>query len=155
MQAFPHVYRARADAGPTGEIRLGAERLPTLRSLPPAEFDGPGDYWSPETLFVAAVADCYVLTFRAITGVARTPWTALTCRIEGTVDRVNRATQFTDLVLRARLEIPAGSDAEQARRLLTQAKHACLVTNSLKPPVRLEADVVVHAADTSFGMRSV
>lgn len=143
MQAFPHVYSVTAGAGLTGEVSLDSEGLPTLQSFPPKEFDGPGDRWSPETLFMAAVADCYVLTFRAVAGVSKLPWTSLTCHVEGTVDRVNRVTQFTDLRVRAHLEVPAGSDADHARRLLTQAKHACLVTNSLKPPALLEADVVV------------
>jgi len=130
-----------ADAGPAGEVALEGDRLPTLRSAPPIEFDGPGDQWSPETLFVAAVADCYVLTFRALAGVFKLTWTSMTCEVVGMVDRVDRVTQFTDFSLCARLTVPHGTDEEHARRLLDRAKHACLVTNSLKAPVHLQLEV--------------
>ena len=63
MQAFPHHYVISATAEPDGEVALHGENLPRLASLPPEEFDGPGGRWSPETLAVAAVADCFVLTF--------------------------------------------------------------------------------------------
>lgn len=146
MQAFPHVYFASAEAALAGEVTLTGDSLPVLRSLPPREFDGPGNRWSPETLFVAAMADCYVLTFRAIAAVCRLRWTALTCEVEGTVGRVDRATQFTGFRLRARLEVPADSDPDEARLLLTRAKHACLISNSVRAPALLDADIVVNLA---------
>jgi hypothetical protein len=43
---------------------------------------------------VAAVADCFVLTFRGIAGVSRLPWASVECSVTGTVDRVERVTQF-------------------------------------------------------------
>jgi hypothetical protein len=32
----------------------------------PREFDGRGNQWSPESLLAAALADCFVLSFRAV-----------------------------------------------------------------------------------------
>jgi organic hydroperoxide reductase OsmC/OhrA len=65
MKSFPHIYNVTASAMPDGDVELTADRLPFLLSAPPAEFGGPGDRWSPETLLAAAVGDCFVLTFRA------------------------------------------------------------------------------------------
>jgi organic hydroperoxide reductase OsmC/OhrA len=119
------------------------ERLSPLPSAPPTEFDGPGDRWSPETLLVAAVADCFVLTFRAIARLSKLPWLSLTCDVVGTVDRVERVTQFTGFIVRARLQVPVGTNEDQVRRLLTKAEETCLVTNSLKAKSHLEAEVEV------------
>ena len=141
MQPFPHHYAVVANADTEGDVALQGERLPTLASAPPPEFGGPGDRWSPETLFVAAVADCFVLTFRGIASVSRVPWLSLECAVTGTVDRVDRVTQFTALEIRARLKVPAGSGDDQARRLLAKAEEACLVSNSLKVRPHLEASV--------------
>ncbi len=66
MREFPHHYAAVATGGPDGDVQLDSGRLAALRSAAPAEFDGPGDRWSPETLVTAALADCFVLTFRGI-----------------------------------------------------------------------------------------
>ena len=145
MQPFPHHYAVAARAETQGDVALESARLPALDSAPPAEFGGPGDRWSPETLFVAAVADCFVLTFRAIAGVSRFPWLSLSCDVKGTVDRVDRVTQFTELTVNARLRIPAGGNEEQARRLLAKAEDTCLVTNSLKVRPQLETAVDIES----------
>jgi organic hydroperoxide reductase OsmC/OhrA len=141
MQAFPHHYSVVARGEAQGDVVLEAERLPPISTAPPAEFGGPGDRWSPETLLVAAIADCFILTFRAIAGVSRFPWISLSCNVTGTVERVERVTQFTQLEVRAHLRVPAGTKEDQAMRLLAKAEDACLVTNSLKAHPRLEAVV--------------
>jgi len=141
MQPFPHHYSVVASAATQGDVSLQGDGLPSLASAPPTEFGGPGDRWSPETLLVAAVADCFVLTFRAIAGVSRFAWISLACDVTGTVDRVDRVTQFTELEVRARLRVPQAAQEDQARRLLAKAEETCLVTNSLKVQPRLEAVV--------------
>jgi organic hydroperoxide reductase OsmC/OhrA len=148
MQAFPHHYSVVANVRTDSDVTLESARLSPLRSAPPAEFGGPGDQWSPETMLVAAVADCFVLTFRAIASVSRFPWISLTCDVVGTVDRVDRVTQFTAFEVRARLRAPAGTKEDQALRLLTKAEQTCLVTNSLKATPHLEAVVEVDASST-------
>lgn len=146
MQEFPHRYGVVASASPEGDIALDADRLPTLHSAAPTEFDGPGDRWSPETLLVAAVADCFVLTFRGIARVSKLPWISLTCDVTGTLDRVERITQFTGFLVRVRLQVPAGTNQEQAQRVLTKTEQTCLVVNSLKAGSHLETEVNIMPA---------
>ena len=146
MQAFPHHYSVSASAHRIGDVAVEGEDLPAIQSAPPVAFGGPGDRWSPETLLVAAVADCFVLTFRAIAEASHLPWISLTCEAEGTLDRIERVTQFTEVKIRARLQLPAGADEEQAQRLLTKAEQNCLVTNSLKATAHLDAVVDVEVA---------
>ena len=143
VQNLPHCYTVAAFGSPEGEVFLEADRLPLLTTAPPAEFGGPGDRWSPETLLTAAAADCFVLTFRAIARAAPLAWIDITCDVQGTLDRVDRVTRFTDMVYTAHLRIPEGTTAEQARRVLTRAREACLVGNSLIADSRLEAVVEV------------
>jgi organic hydroperoxide reductase OsmC/OhrA len=70
MQPYPHIYTVQASGMATGSVPISATRLPTLETGPPAEFDGPGDLWSPESLLVAAIADCFILTFRGVSRAA-------------------------------------------------------------------------------------
>jgi organic hydroperoxide reductase OsmC/OhrA len=143
MQAFPHRYSVAGAATACGDVALSGDCLPTLSSAPPKEFDGPGDRWSPEALLVAAVAGCYVMTFRAVAGIRRLLWTRIACEAVGVVERVDRVTQFTEFRVRVRLEVPIGTDLDLARQLLSRAEHACLITNSLKARTHLDAEVVV------------
>ncbi len=142
MHPFPHHYAVSAVARPAGPVALESAGLPSLPSDGPAEFDGPGTLWSPETLLTAALADCFVLSFRAVAAASRFDWAALHCEAGGTLDRIERVTQFTAFRLQARLELPAGADEARARRLLEKAEQVCLISASLKAPICLEIEVV-------------
>ena len=149
MQEFPHHYTVSAAGHLNGDVLLQSGRLPVLLTATPAEFGGHGDLWSPEALLVGAVADCFILTFRAIAAAARTPWKSLECEAIGKLDRVNRVIAFTEFRLRATLRVPDGVDVEQARQLLERSEQRCLITASLKAPVHLDTAVeVVHGEST-------
>jgi len=141
MKNFPHEYAITAAGSPDGDLELRADQLPVLHSAPSPEFGGPGDRWSPETLLVAAVADCFVLTFRGVARALELPWISLHCEASGSLDRVERVPQFTRFRLRAHLSVVEGTSHELARRALEKAEHGCLITNSLKGTTELESAV--------------
>src|SRR6186997_2309649 len=143
MQALPHRYRVKGAGGTIGDVELTAERLTVLQSASPAEFDGPGDRWSPETLLVGAVADCFILTFRAVANASKVSWISLDCDVTGTLDRVDHVTQFTHFDMTAHLVIPAGVDADQARHALDKSERSCLISRSLKASVALDTTVEI------------
>ena len=141
MQDFPHHYRVAATAADTGNVELNSEGVSTIASAPPIEFGGAGDQWSPESLLVAAVADCFVLSFRAIARASKLDWTSLNCDVVGVLDRVERKPQFTAFEVTAELVVPAGTDEAKAQRMLQKAEDACLITNSLIADSHLDATV--------------
>jgi peroxiredoxin-like protein len=141
MQKLPHHYFAEAAAPAEGHIKLSSQGLSDIESAGPAEFGGPGDLWSPETLLVAAIADCFILTFRAIARASKLEWVDLTCTVEGVLDRVDKVTQFTEFKIKAVLEVPSDADESKSIRLLEKAEAACLITNSMKSEVHLEAEI--------------
>ena len=77
MQGFPHRYSVNASAKKDGLVLLDSPGASQLSSAPPIEFDGPGDQWSPESLLTASVADCIILTFRAIAKASSLEWSEL------------------------------------------------------------------------------
>lgn len=143
MQEFPHRYKTRATAQAEGSVELTSPGLDVLESAGPAEFGGPGDLWSPETLLAAAIADCFILSFRAVARAAKFDWLILSCDVDAVLDKVERVTQFTEFHQTVVLEVPAGSDEAKAMRLLEKAEHLCLITNSLTGTAHLEATVKV------------
>lgn len=143
MQNFPHHYVVTADGKAAGAVLISSPNLPGWPTDAPAEFDGPGDLWSPETMLVGAVANCFILTFRAIARASKFEWTNLTCHVQGVLERVERVTQFTEFSLDVKLHVPVGTDLEKAQRLLEKAEQTCLITNSLKAKVELSAEVKV------------
>jgi organic hydroperoxide reductase OsmC/OhrA len=143
VHAFPHVYVAAAGGRPEGAVSLTSKGLPDIDTAAPPEFGGPGGVWSPETLLCASLADCFVLSFRAIARASKVEWSELACRVEGVLERVDGVTQFTRYTTFASLKVPSEEAGEKARRLLEKAEHVCLVSNSLRGERTLVTEVVV------------
>lgn len=141
MHPFPHNYQVKAAASGEGAVTLSAQDLPNMLSAPPAEFDGPGDQWSPETLLLAAVSDCFVLSFRAVAAASRFAWLSLDCQTHGVLDNVDHVTRFTQITNTATLKIPASSTEARAQSLLEKAEKVCLISNSLACNVHLVVNI--------------
>jgi organic hydroperoxide reductase OsmC/OhrA len=144
MHPYPHSYAVDASGQAGGPVMVTSVGLPELETAPPPQFDGPGGAWSPETLLCAAVADCFILSFRAFARAARFDWSHLECRVEGTLERVERVPQFTVFRTSATLSVPPAADSAKAHKLLEQAEHGCLIANSLRATRTLEAQVLVQ-----------
>lgn len=143
MQDFPHHYRTTASASHDSTVELTSPGLDALESAGPAEFGGPGDLWSPETLLSAAIADCFILSFRAIARASKFEWISLRCEVDAVLDRVEKVTRFTEIEETVVLEVPAGTDEAKAMRLLERAEQVCLITNSMTATTHLDATVRV------------
>ena len=141
MHPFPHHYAIHAVVRPDGDVHLSVPGVRVIESAPPKEFDGPGNQWSPEGLLTAAVADCFVLSFRAIATASKYPWINLESRTEGTLDRVDGKMRFTRFDTHAKLQVPPGADIERAKKLLEKAEFNCLIANSLCGERHLTSEV--------------
>lgn len=143
MQDFPHHYMVSADSGNEGAVRVSSPQLPSLETMPPPEFGGEPGYWSPETLLSAAVADCFILSFRAVARASGLNWTTLECDVDGKLERVDRVTRFTHFDVRARLQITDPDARDKAVRALEKAEQVCLITQSLNAETTLHCEVEV------------
>ena len=141
MKPLPHRYETALSGGATGYVTVSAAGLPNLAAAPPTEFDGPGDAWSPEQLLLAAVATCFAFTLRVVAQASRVDFISLELAVEGAVDRRDGKMCFSEIVLRPRLRVRAGTERDRALRVLEKAEKTCLVSASLATPIRLEPEV--------------
>lgn len=149
MHPFPHRYHVQAKGGASGSVLVTTPDAPALDTHAPPEFDGPPGYWSPESLLVASVADCYILSFRAVARASKLEWTSLDVEVEGVLDRVEGATRFVAFTVKPRLEIVRAERETLARTVLDKAKRTCLVTNSLTAACELVPTVHLAAAGST------
>jgi len=145
MNELPHRYSVVASAKPVGSVWLDGDNLQTLDTALPAQFGGTGDRWSPETLFVVAVATCLALTFRGVARARRLTWTSFRCEAEGVLDRVDGVLQFTSIHIHVHVSVPPGAESAIAdlQDAIDRAERTCLVSNSLKSDVRVDAHAYV------------
>lgn len=145
MKAFPHQYSVWTKADPAGPVPVQADGLPELVMGPAEEFDGPGRLWSPETLLVASVVNCFALNFRAIARASNLSWNSLTCRGVGILDRIDGVMRFTEINLNAELLLPDGIGVEKGRSIMELSEETCLISRSLDARVNLNATITEAA----------
>jgi peroxiredoxin-like protein len=146
MKPLPHGYEITLSGASAGYATASAAGLPDLTTAPPAEYDGPGDAWSPEHLLLAAVSSCFLFTFRAVANASHVEFVEIQADTAGTVDRTSGVTRFTDIVVRPTVTTPAGADAAAVQRAIDKAASRCLVSSSLNIGVRVEPTIRQSAA---------
>lgn len=144
MQELPHHYHASAIA--EGDfVRVSSPEAVNIETAAPVEFGGPGHRWSPETLFTGAIANCFVLTFKAVARASKLSWSGIECDVEAILDRIEGRTLFTQAIVRVNLTIDNADDGERAKKMLEKAESNCLISNSLRTEIRLEPEITVSA----------
>jgi organic hydroperoxide reductase OsmC/OhrA len=114
-------------------VRIGSASAgaPPIEFASPPEFYGDAGFWTPEHFLVAAVASCFITTFRVIAELAKFVPEALEVHAEGVVEKTEKGYRFTRIRLRPILSVRSEKDREQGARLLEKAGRACLVSHSL------------------------
>jgi organic hydroperoxide reductase OsmC/OhrA len=117
-----------------------------LRVATPPEFQGGIEgVWSPEDLFVGAVATCYTVTLISAARRRGVPVRALEVRSFGDVTRrPDGRFGFVGVELAVELETDPGCEGE-AKGAALDAEASCLVAASLDTPVRVQANVTAPA----------
>ena len=114
---------------------------PDIQVATPPEFKGHDGIWSPEDLFVASANICVMTTFLAVAERAGLAFTSYESVAEGRLELVDGKFQFTAITLKPTITLPANADAAKAKELIEKAEANCLISNSMKARVSLEATI--------------
>jgi len=130
-----------------GKLTLAS--VPGKAPLPvatPPEFQGTYEgVWSPEDLFVGAVATCFTVTLVSAARRRHVPLRKLVVRSFGDVTRrADGRFGFVVVELVVELETDDGFEGEADGAVL-DAEQSCLVAASLDTPVRVHATVTAAA----------
>ena len=109
---LPHRCTYGIGIRPEGEVTYDSEGLPrNCARCRRRSGAGRAVLWSPEALLLlAALGDCTMMTFRAIAKASRFAWSEVSAEVEGKLDRIEGTSRFTEITIRVRLVVPAGSD---------------------------------------------
>jgi len=141
MQAPSHRYSVQADGFLTGVTVVSASGVPPLQVAASPQVEGSAGLWTPETLLLAAVADSFVLTFRALSQADGFSWQRLQCDVEGALSVADAAPHFARMGIRVDLTVLNEHDIVRALELLHRAQRACAVVNSLRSARTLEVRI--------------
>jgi peroxiredoxin-like protein len=109
----------------------------------PPEFGGEEEMWSPETFFLAAIASCFISTFRSISEHSKFDIVALDVTVDGKIEKEQGGFRFTEIVVRPVLTVATDEDTDKGLKLLLKSESVCLVARSVNAKVSIEPVVQV------------
>lgn len=136
MAAYPHTYASELRWTSGRQAVVSAAPRPDIAAGAPPEFGGTDSVWSPEHMLLGSASLCLLLTFLALAERAKLPVESYASSTEGVLDKTEAGLAFTRVTVRVRLRSPEQARAEA---MLQTAKRYCIVSNSLKTPVVVEA----------------
>jgi peroxiredoxin-like protein len=123
---------------------LEANKNNCIEVATPPEFDkGIPNIWSPEHLFTAAVSSCLMTTFLAIADYSKFEFVSFKCDSKGILEKVDGKFMITEVQLFPEVVIADASKKERAERILEKSEKACLISNSIKSKVTMEAKISI------------
>lgn len=118
-----------------------AEGKPSFAVATPPEFKGHPGIWTPEDLFVGALASCFMTTFLGTAYHRGLEFKGFEAEAEGTLARPVGDFLFTDVTIRAKVLLPPGGNPDLADEILEFAKKDCLISHSIVSKVKLESEI--------------
>ena len=112
-------------------------------ATPPPFPKGMPNIWSPEHLFTAAVSSCLMTTFLAIAENSNLEFLDFDCGSEGILEKVDGKYLMTEVILKPTVTLKNEKDRDRAERILQKSEAACLISNSIKSKVTMEATINV------------
>ena len=114
-------------------------------ATPPEFPKGIAGIWSPEHLFTAAIASCYMTTFLSIAENSKLNFKMFTCNSRGKLELVDGKYLMTEVELSPTVTLVRDEDREKALRILTKTEASCLISNSVRSKVVMIPNVVVSS----------
>ncbi|TFF96039.1 OsmC family peroxiredoxin [Candidatus Thorarchaeota archaeon] len=144
MSEDTHTYKVSVEwiKDTEGNMTIGDKPKQVIAS--PPEFDGPGGIITPEEMFVASSAGCFMTTFVHFTKKMRFEHKSFRVEGEGTLERAEKGFHFTKIVLKAAVVVESEDLVSKAERALELTGKYCLISNSMKCETIHENQVIVE-----------
>jgi len=126
--------------GKIGEISI--DNKVVIRIGSPKE-DISASFHTPEDLFVASAAVCYMNGFIEFTKKMRIEFKSFDCDAIGKLEKVGRSFEITGIDMMARVIVESEEIVQRIERALELAAKYCFIGNSMKCPINHETQVVV------------
>jgi len=150
----PHFYNIDISwkAGRSGlmcspELSSPEASLGCIEVATPPEFPkGVPGIWSPEHLFTASVASCFMTTFLSVAENSKLEFGYFTCHAKGKLESVNGKLMMTEIHLFPEVNVPTDAQKDKAQKVLEKTEQLCLISNSIRSKVLLVPTVIANLA---------
>jgi organic hydroperoxide reductase OsmC/OhrA len=145
-----HAYRVRvtwtgnqgtgtkSHRGYSRAYEIAAPGQPTIAGSSDPSFRGDVARWNPEELLLASASACHKLWYLGLCAQAGIVITSYEDNAEGfMIEEEGGAGQFTSIILKPKVTLAPGANAEMAEALHHKAHEMCFIARSLNFPIEV------------------
>lgn len=133
----------------SSELKFGSTQNGCIEVATPNQFPkGIAGILSPEHLFTAAVASCFMTTFLAVAENSNLGFKSFSCLARGTLDQLDNGPMMTEAELFPSVTLYDEADRDRALRILDKTESACLISNSIKTHVTIHPSIKIFMKST-------
>jgi len=114
----------------------------TLRVALPQVFDGEGEQWSPEHLFLSSLSSCFMTTYLVFAKKMQFEISHFDCNIIGQVELVDGHYEFTTVNIYPKVYIAVEAYRQKAIAALEKTQKYCLVSQSVKSRIIYHGEIL-------------
>jgi organic hydroperoxide reductase OsmC/OhrA len=123
-------------------LEQGVPRL--IHFSAPPEFGGEPGVWTPEHFLLAAVASCFIETFKAVAKASKLDFQGIEVGVDGVIEKDGGSLRFTKVWIRPSLIIYSDELSELGLHVLAKSERNCLVVRSLSSQIELDSKILVE-----------
>lgn len=120
---------------------LSCPDKPDIKIATPPEFKGHSGIWTPEELFIASVNTCIMTTFLHFADKQGLKFLGYESDAEGILEKVEDKFMFSKIIVKPKILVNSNNEVEKAKNLIELSSQHCLISNSIKSEVILEANI--------------
>lgn len=113
-------------------------------ATPPEFPKGIPGVWSPEHLFTAAIASCFMTSFLAIAENSKLAFLHFHCTSEGVLNEVDGKPELTEIILHPVVTVSDEKDRERTLRIMQKAENACIISHAVRARIAIVPTVMVE-----------
>lgn len=106
-----------------------------LVATPPGFKGGMERIWSPEHLFVAAAASCFMTTFLAVAEKSRLTFLDFSCKSSGILEKAGQQLVISKISLQPVLKVADPDSVSKGLKVLELSHQSCLILHSIKSKI--------------------
>ncbi len=126
--------------GHEGDITLNGK--PVLRLSSPVIWEGKPDAYSPQDLFISAVAGCYITTFAVMMKRVRQTLNAHHVTGRGVLHKhPDGGWYFTEIFITMNITIPKDANLTQVKRAVSLTEKYCQISRSVTCMIHVEPKI--------------
>ncbi|MCL6087519.1 MAG: OsmC family protein [Actinobacteria bacterium] len=118
-----------------------SDNKPGFSVATPPEFKGHAGIWSPEDLFIASVNTCIMTTFLYYAERNKLEFISYKSDAEGVLEFLDNKFVFSEIRIKPLVGIKKDTDISKAKNLMELSEKNCLISNSIKPQVKVTPEI--------------